>query len=280
MITEEQRLARRNSIGGSDMPIILGLSNYKTPYQLYLEKKGLITEVQEETPVQYWGNQLEGVLRTEFSKRNNVSVIEPKDTIEHPLYPFLKGNLDGLIPEWKAVWEGKTSSAYMAQTWGEPGSDIIPLQYLVQLAFYCAVINYNKAHLSVLIGGNDYREFTYIRDMELENRIIDAACKFWSALQNDKPPPATKQIDLRIMFPKHHPDKCKIINPAVLEHLTYAIEMKAKIKELQEIEDSAKFNVMKYMEDSEILLSKDEKPMCTWKTNKKGQRTFLIKQFD
>ena len=47
MITEKQRQERKLGIGGSDMPIILGLSTYKTPYQLYLEKTGIVDTVDE-----------------------------------------------------------------------------------------------------------------------------------------------------------------------------------------------------------------------------------------
>src|SRR6185312_1484725 len=105
MITEEQRLARRNSIGGSDMSIILGLSSYKTPYQLYCEKKGIIDNSSEQTQLQYWGNQLEVLIRKEFRKRNRVKVTTPKEVIIHPFYSFLRGNLDGFIPKWNAVFE-------------------------------------------------------------------------------------------------------------------------------------------------------------------------------
>ena len=49
MITQQQREERKLGIGGSDMPIILGLSNYKTPYQLYLEKIGEAESTYEDT---------------------------------------------------------------------------------------------------------------------------------------------------------------------------------------------------------------------------------------
>ena len=38
MITEKQRLERKKSIGGSDVAAILGLSPWKTPGDVYLEK--------------------------------------------------------------------------------------------------------------------------------------------------------------------------------------------------------------------------------------------------
>ena len=206
MITEQQRKERLLGIGGSDIGIILGLSNYKTPYQLYLEKIGEIDSVYEETPLQYWGHQLEPVIRNEFAKRNNVSVEIPESFV-HPFYDFLRGNLDGFIPSLNAVLEVKCSNQFMAHEWGDIGSDVIPMQYLVQVAHYCAITNADCAYIAVLIGGWDYREFKYTRDMQLEETLIEAAKTFWNCVQTQTPPEPTTQVDLRLMFPKHDPEK-------------------------------------------------------------------------
>jgi putative phage-type endonuclease len=276
MITESQRIERRKGIGGSDMPIILGLSSYKTPYQLYLEKCGLLDDSREESQVQYWGNQLEVVIRKEFRKRNRVKVETP-DTQIHPFYDFLRGNLDGWIPKWNAVFEVKCSHAFMGQLWGESGSDVIPMEYLVQVAFYCSVMNASEARIAVLIGGNDYREFRYLRDLELEQTIIDAACGFWEAVRTQSPPPATSQVDLKIMFPRHNPGSMKSINKDIKTSWNQLKDAKAKMKELQVIEDDAKFKIMNYMESAECLVDENDKPLVTWKANAKGSRTFLLK---
>lgn len=277
MITQKQRLERRNGIGGSDMPIILGLSNYSTPYQLYLEKTGLVDSTYEEGPLQYWGHRIEAVIRREFSKRNKVKVENHKDTKVHPMYEFLRGNIDGYIPSSHAVFEAKCSNQFMAHLWGEKGTDAIPLEYLVQVAFYCCILNCESAYIAVLIGGNDYREFKYERDLELEKTIIDSACRFWDYVKNNTPPPAINQSDLVKMFPKNSPNKSKIINTQVNQDLTSYKETKASIKDLESIATQSRFNILQYMEDCESLTDDSGKPLATWISNKKGIRTFLLK---
>lgn len=277
MITEEQRQLRKLGIGGSDISIILGLSNYKTPYQLYLEKTGLLAADIEETPMQYWGNVLEPTIRKEFSKRNKVRVTVPKETIVHPFFDYFFANIDGYIPKWNAVFEAKNSNQFMASQWGESGTDIIPMSYLVQVAFYCSVLNAPCAYLAVLIGGNDYREFKYTRDLELESRIIDAAKEFWNAVTTETPPPATNQIDLKIMYPKNSSNKTSTIDTTVSEHLKELCSMRAKIKELEAIEADNKFKILNYMKDSECLMDESGKILATWKENSKGSRIFLVK---
>lgn len=277
MITEEQRLERKNYIGGSDMPIILGLSSYKTPYQLYCEKKGIIENIFEQTQLQYWGNQLEVLIRKEFRKRNRVKVTTPKETIAHPFYDFLRGNLDGFIPKWNAVFEAKCSHQFMAQHWGESDSDVIPMEYLVQVAFYCSVTNADSAHVAVLIGGNEYRQFKYTRDLELEKTIIDTACEFWQAIQDGKPPPAIRQSDIKLMFPKTKIDSTITINNEMKEPLKVLRETRRRINNDKSIQDDAKLMLMSYMEDNEFLMDENNEPIISWKQNKKGSRIFLLK---
>jgi putative phage-type endonuclease len=276
MITEQQREERKLGIGGSDMPIILGLSSYKTPYQLYLEKIGEDSTDYEMTPFQYWGHQLEGIVRDEFSKRNNITV-ECPDTVIHPFHPFLRGNVDGFIPEWNAVLEVKCASSFMANEWGEDGSDIIPMPYLVQVAHYCAVLNADCAYIAVLIGGNDYREYKYTRDATLENKVIDAAQKFWECVQKRTPPEPINQIDLKLLYPKHDPEKMKVIEPEMAEQLTTLYDTRFKIKQLNEVEEKYKFNIMQFMQDAECLTDHSGRPIVSWKANKRGTRTFLMK---
>lgn len=276
MITSQQREERKLGIGGSDMPIIMGLSTYKTPYQLYLEKTGQIETIEEETQFQYWGNQLEGIIRNEFSIRNNVTITLPH-TLSHPLYPHLRANVDGIIPEWNAVLEVKCANQFMSLQWGENGSDIIPMQYLVQVAHYCTVTNSDCAYIAVLIGGNDYREFKYIRDLSIENKLMEEANKFWTCVQNKTPPEPVNQVDLRLMFPKHNPDKVKKIEAPVAEQLTKLTDTRFKIKALNDVEEKYKFNIMQFMQDAECLVDEKGKPIVSWKANKRGSRTFLVK---
>jgi putative phage-type endonuclease len=276
MITDEQRKQRNLGIGGSDMPIILGLSNYKTPYQLYLEKKGILSTRDEMSPLQYWGNRLENVIRDEFADRNNV-IIQTPDTTIHPFYDFMRANIDGYIVNWDAVLEVKCSSQFMSHEWGLDGSDTIPMSYLVQVAHYCSVMNVECAYIAVLIGGHDYRQYKYTRDFELEKTVIQSASDFWEAIQNDKVPPATNQMDLKMMFPRHTSGKSISISDDIYNHILNINDAKLKIKELQEIEEQSRFTIMKYMNDCECLTNESGIPLVTWKTNKRGSRTFLLK---
>ena len=108
---------RLGFIGGSDIAAILGVSSYKTAYQLYLEKLGLAQQ-DEETEWQYWGKTLEPLVREHFKASTGFAVTQP-DAIVHPQYPFLIGHLDGFIEQENAVLEIKCASDFMRYKWAE-----------------------------------------------------------------------------------------------------------------------------------------------------------------
>ncbi len=276
MINEQQRIERCLGIGGSDMGIIMGLSSYKTPYQLYLEKIGEVDPSNKMTEAQYWGEKLEPTVRKEFEERHDVT-IEMPDTIIHPDYPFLRGNLDGFIPKYNAVLEVKTHSEFNIKEWGEEGTNQIPKSYLLQVAHYCLITNADCAYIAVLIGNGKYREYKYTRDTTLEANVLNAAQKFWSCVQTKTPPPLVNPDDVRLMFPIHQEEKKVVIAPEIERQFINLSETRFQLKMLGDVEEKYKFNIMKYMEDADSLIDDSGQILATFRTNKRGTRTFLLK---
>ena len=277
MLNKSQLADRIKGIGGSDVSVILGLSSFKTPLELYLEKTGLKESEFVETPQQEWGNILEPVIAEQFSKRNGNVAIEYPDTIVHPFYDFMRANVDGYIRPWNSVLEIKTANAFMAREWGYTGTDIMPLSYLAQVAHYVSCLNAKQAHIALLLGGSDYREFIYTRDYELEQTIIDACKGFWHAVQNKIEPDAIIASDLKIKYPAHTPGKSIVTNDELAAIFPIISEARQVQRELKEMEEECKFKIMKHMQNAECLTDIDGNPLATWKVNVKGIRTLLLK---
>lgn len=278
MITEEQREARKLGLGGSDLPIILGLSNYKTPYQLFLEKRGLLESTDEMSPPAYWGNRLESVVREEFALRNKVE-IETPDTLVHPFYTFMRANIDGYIKEWDAILEVKCSSGWQRDEWGPAGSDIIPMAYLVQVAHYCIVTNASCAHIALLLGGNDYREYKYTRHDEIEAMVLRAGSNFWDSVQNGDAPPPVNEKDLKLLHPRSKPAMKISATPEIISHFDRLKKCKREIDLIEPTQKEHKFNIMKFMGEADTLIDNDGKIMATYKSSVTGSRTFLPKGY-
>jgi len=186
---------RKTGIGGSDIAAILGLlglSQFHTPYDIFLEKTSADTPAQEESDAMYWGTILEDVVAAEYQKRTGNRVQRVKQLLRHKNHDFAIANIDRAIvnPEiagtvrWKEkegwlttnrILECKTANGFMANEWGEAGTDYVPDAYLLQCQWYLAVTQTDIADLAVLIGGNDYRIFTIARDNSLIDGLLEEA---------------------------------------------------------------------------------------------------------
>ncbi len=276
MLTEEQRLRRCEGLGASDTAIIMGYSTYKTPYQLYLEKTGVISQDDELTEQQYWGNALEPIIIKRFAEENNADVTFP-DTVYHPDYPFIFANLDGWIESERAVVEAKSANSFMRKEWDMACSDGIPMVYLIQIAKQCAIMNASRGYCAVLIGGMEYKQFIYERDVALEELIIQADIDFWHCVQNGIEPDPISTSDCRLKFPTPNPDKVAQSTFKTGNALCELQNVKLKLKRLEQDEDEYKMQLMSHMGTAEYLMGQEGQILATWKANKKGTRVFNIK---
>ena len=276
MLTEEQRLRRRNGLGASDSAIIMGYSTYKTPYQLYLEKTGTVTDEDDETEQQYWGNALEPLIIKRFSEENGVVVTFP-DTIHHPDFPYIFANLDGWIESENAVVEAKCANSFQRKEWDTNTADGIPIGYLIQIAKQVAVTNATRGYCAVLIGGNEYMQFVYERDKALEELIINSDVEFWYRVQNKIEPDPINTNDCRLKYRMTSPEKMALSTFKTQNALAQLITLKLHLKKVSMDEDRLKMQLMEHMRDAEYLVGQEGELQVTWKANKKGTRVFNIK---
>ena len=177
---------RKKGIGGSDASVVCGISRYKSPVELWLDKTGQLP-YQETGEAAYWGTQLEALVRVEFTKRTGIEVEHKGVLLQSEEYPFMLANLDGTCehPDYgTCIFEAKTASAYKAGEW----DDAIPDEYQLQIQHYMAVTGYKAAYIAVLIGGNTFRWKLVERDEELISMLVELETNFWNHVQMNTPP--------------------------------------------------------------------------------------------
>ena len=178
---------RRRGIGGSDAAAVCGISRYKSPFELWLDKTGQLTEQEAGEPA-YWGTQLEPVVRNEFQKRSGIEVKSLKQMLQSKEHPFMLADLDGICnhPELgSCVFEAKTASAYKSTE----RENSIPNEYILQIQHYMAVTGFKGTYIAVLIGGNSFKWKFVERDEELISMLIKLEADFWEHVKNGTPPP-------------------------------------------------------------------------------------------
>lgn len=197
---------RRQGIGGSDAPAVIGENPYKSPLALYCDKLG-IGEEQPDNEKMEWGRLLEPVVADKYARATKRQIIDPgrfamQWSTDHP---FMFATLDRFVidPErGEGLLEVKTTGAQNADDW----EGQVPRMPWVQLQHQLAVTGKPWGSLAVLIGGNTFRWMDVERDEAFIALLIEEEAKFWRRVQLLDPPQpdgswATKKA-LDAMFPE------------------------------------------------------------------------------
>jgi putative phage-type endonuclease len=277
---------RRAGLGGSDIGAILGLSQYKTPVDVWMDKTGRAA-AQDETLQMRFGTYAEEFVAQEYSRMTGLSVQRFTKMLHHPTAPLL-GNIDRLVvPEGQKrashqseirtdrLLECKTASAFSAykpDEWGEAGSDAVPMSYLVQVATYRILTGCPYADLAVLFGNQEVRVYHLQRDMELEQMIVSRAVEWWDRyIISDVPPPPVCDGDVRLLYPASSPRTVEA-DETIVGALAELRSTRAGIAALEEKADAAALLIKSAMGDAEALTWRGT-TLATWKSAKAGRKT-------
>ena len=181
---------RKAGIGGSDCAAAVGLSRWKSPFQLWSEKTDRIVPTKAGEAA-YWGSVMEPILRAEVAKRMpEAEVRECPFFLRSKAHPYMLANIDGYVRENSfSCLEIKTANAYAAvQDW----QNGLPIEYYCQVMHYMAVTGMNSAYVAVLLGGNTFEIQKIDRDEDMIQHIIQMEERFWyEYMLKDTPPEAT-----------------------------------------------------------------------------------------
>lgn len=226
---DEWRSERHKGVGGSDVAAIMGLSKYRSPFQVYAEKVDGVSDDISDKPSVYWGNVLEPVVADEYAKRHpDTEVIEPDFMLRSIERPWAQASLDRIVvdPELGVgVLEIKTAGFMRSHDW----EDEVPVYYQTQVAHYLSVTGWGFADVAVLIGGQDYREFRIVRDQEDIDTVNSAVDDFWHDNVEAHIPPSLEGIDSGAVFSLHsHSDGDIIESDSVPSALNRYLLAKAR----------------------------------------------------
>jgi len=259
---------RKKYLGGSDLGAIAGLNPYRTALDVYLDKTS--DDISEETnAAMRWGNLLEDVVAKEYAQVTGYDIeIEP-NTIYHPEYKFLAANIDRWVDRWvnngTHILECKTAGFTKAKEWGDLGTDQIPESYLVQVAYYAAICDVPKVDIAVLIGGQDFRIYTYERNKELEEKLIKIACNFWhNHIEKRIPPKCVSTRDTFNLFPQSNYHEI-VAESNIIEKLQELKGAKEEESRIQSTIEKLKTDIQEFMRDYDVLIDNQGNVIATWK---------------
>jgi len=255
---------RKNYIGGSDLGAICGLNPYRTALDVYLDKTS--GDIREETnDAMRWGNLLEEAVAKEYAEVTGQKIeIEP-NTIYHPSMKFLGANIDRWVGDKEYVLECKTAGFNKGKEWGEVGTDEIPESYLIQCAFYASICDVPKVDIAVLIGGQDFRIYTYNRNKDLEDKIIKIGVNFWhNHIEKRIPPKCVNTRDTFNLFPQSNHQEI-VAEDNIMEKWEQLKTAKEEESRIQTIIEKLKVEIQEFMRDYDVLIDINGNVKATWK---------------
>jgi len=189
---------RTKGIGASDVPSILGFSEYESPMAKFDEKISLNPKRKFENLAmflgkkaetlnaemwEYWDGSVEGMMANYYSGNKIRRCRKINAYVQNPKFPWLFVSLDRIIN--KHVYKGKqfgegalelkNLSSYEEAKW-EGG---IPLKHVLQVQTQMTVCEFDYGELGVKLDDRNYTVYPFERNKSISEQIIDQTHDFW-----------------------------------------------------------------------------------------------------
>lgn len=253
MLSDEQLAMRKRLITATDVPVILGLSPWKNPADLQLEKLGDI-EPQEPTDAMEFGHDAEPMLLAWAERRLDPEKVRKNNrTIVSRDLPWLGATPDGRIKGKRHGVECKTTGD--GRDFGVDGSADVPAMYLAQVQTQMAVTGWELVYMPVLLpvaGRIERRMYTIPRDDEAVAAIIERVADWYDRhiVQREPVTTATPRIEVLARL-KRQPNKTVELP---VEMLLEAYDARERLREAEEAYELAKARVIHALGDAEAAV--------------------------
>lgn len=178
---------RRNHIGASDSPPIMGVSPWKDVKQLYIEKTNCLEIPDSSNPAMQRGIDLEPHCLSIFEAETGY-LMNPK-VLVHPSITYMAASLDGLELDHKCAVEIKCPGL---KDHGIALDNAIPEKYIPQLQHQMEVAGLDKIYYMSYANDNDYKILEVYKDEEYTKNMLQKEAEFWKCVIERTPPESTK----------------------------------------------------------------------------------------
>jgi putative phage-type endonuclease len=254
---------RRSGIGGSDAPVIVGCSKWKSPYELWLEKVQPVPDIEPAEPeYMRWGRLLEEPVAKEFTERTGL-LAHPFPAIIHSVTrPWQLANLDFVVYEDLDAGplgplEVKTTRNGDDWPYLDDEETVgVPLWVLAQDLHYLSVTDWEWVWNAVLIGGQELRIAKVHRTQDAIDDLIALEADFFDLVERKVAPAidgseSTRRALLRRFTPVA--DKVVEIDPDPARRLiAERAALKAEIAERDALVSDIDNELLAMVGDAEI----------------------------
>lgn len=176
---------RRTMIGGTDIGPLMRMSRFGYgPLDVAVDK--ITGRRRSVTPQMRLGTLLQPVLAQLFQEETGIELAPaPELAVRHPDHSWAGAHGDYVGVTSRIITEVKFSMHRSG--WGEPGSDHVPADILLQCQWQCMCFGVNECHVAALVAG-EFQTFLIPRNEQLLSLCFNVAGDFWVMLQRGEFP--------------------------------------------------------------------------------------------
>ena len=239
---EDEFLAnRRKGIGASDVSAIVGMNPFKTQFDVYVEKRGLV-EKDRSTVSMRVGRAVERAIAQEYSDLTSRPIIWQGD-VQHVDRDedWRRSDPDALLTYEDGGLGTKIVGARQASRYGPSGTDMLPEEHVLQCVWAMSITKRQFWDLAAWLGPRDLRIYTILRDTELEETLIERCRRFWreNVLAGVPPDVSAEQADADF-FKKRFPEAMGGVRQATEEEIALASSLRLARHAFKEAEGTRK----------------------------------------
>lgn len=172
--------ARRASVTSTDVGVLLGVSPYKSEWDLAAEKLGWIEPVEQTLPMKI-GLALEPLIRSEYELQTGERLRRVRTLVRHPTIPWAVASPDYTVVGYPDMLvEAKWS---LARRW----ADGLPQDVEAQVQWAMGCTGRRRAHVAALLGGNRFELFPVEFDQQLFDGLVEIGADFRARMKAGGP---------------------------------------------------------------------------------------------
>lgn len=263
---------RTKFLGGSDVAAIFGVSPWRTPFDLFLDKSTPRSDApdQDEARRKFFARRkrqepvIAEMLADEYGVEvTRLSLDENPNRYLDEEHPFLAAEVDfefcmspavrakfpdradfAAIPDGTLLnGEIKTVHPFKASEWGEEGSEDVPIHYAAQVMHGLGVTKRPAALVAALFGLDSLVCFPVLRDEETIAAMRAKAVTFWNehVLQGVPPDPVNTD-DVKRLYSKFKGKPVSLSNEAH-EALLALEDLRSKARQLKADEQELEWRI-------------------------------------
>ena len=259
------QLDRQTYIGSSDTAAILGISPWKTPLDVYLDKVQPRVEITDPDKLRVLnrGKRMEPYVIDLLAEETGLEIVCRNERYIDTEYNFLAAEIDAEAASGENI-EIKTVSPFKAKEWGEQQSDEIPVHYAAQAMHALMITGRALCVFGVLIGADDFRIYRIERDDVTIAAIRAKEIAFWKRVQDRNPPDPSTVSDVFRLFGTHDSGTAIAANEAIQADVLALKSLNADAKILESLIALREERIKLYMGDAAIL-TMNGTPALSWK---------------